>query len=180
MVNRLKRFWLDIVLVIIVVLGATIVTSQFQANTDAKQEKARLETRTRATQITISQVEKEIDLESLSQSVEQARSALSENPFPNETEAVAATDQIMQEAKDNHVTITDWDSSYTSDTLNQRKYPAISHSLTAEGEATALTRFVKALTTGSKPLVIQNITINEVSGRANIWQMKLELLFYYH
>ncbi len=180
MVNRRRLPWVDIALIIMLVVGAVIVFSQSQADTNAKQEKTRLETRIRVAEITLSQMEQETNLESLRQNLEQAQLALAEIHFPSEIDAIAVTDNIIQHANEYNITISRWNTSYTSATLKEKNYSAISHSLRAEGEAYALTRFVEALTKESAAPVIQNMNISEVTESENIWQIELELLVYYH
>src|SRR3989338_2321261 len=133
-----KLSLLDIALIIILVVGAVITRSQFQAKSNLEEETTRLETRARADEVTISQTEQEVDLDSLHQSLQQAQLALAENSLPSEADAIAVTKQIMQFALENNVTITNWDSSYISVEQETRKYSAISHSLSVEGKEDAL------------------------------------------
>lgn len=179
MLNRLRRSWLDIALVIILLVAAAIAFSVSQAKPNAEREMTRLEGRISAAELNLNKIEKETNLESLRQSLEQAQSALAQNPFPSQAEAEAVTDHIMQYAQKNNITIVAWSSSPTSISLKAKKYPAIRHSLVAEGEAYALKSFIKALTHGSVLPVIQSMDITQVRDKKGIWQMKLEILVYY-
>ena len=179
MANLRRLSWVDIALVILLVVGAVFFFFSSRGNADLEQEKAGLEIRGRATELDLSKAEKEIDLESLRQSLEQAQSALAESPLPSEAEATAATDLIMQYADENNITIARWDSGYTSISLKERKYSAIRHSLSIEGKADALVSFIEGLTQGTVAPTVQSMDITAVEGTEDLWQMMLELLVYY-
>ncbi len=176
---KLRRLsWVDITLVIILVRGALVTKSALQTKTSLEQEKTRLENRRRAAEVTVSTAGQAIDLESLRQSVEQARSALAQSTLPGEFDAIAVTAQILKCAKETNITITRWDTSYTSGSLNGRTYSAIKHSLSVEGSTESLIKFSKALTLASIAPVVPNINITGVEGQ-DLWQVEMELLVYY-
>lgn len=178
MVNRLRFSRVDILLLIILVAGAVFAFSLRQTNADVELEKVRLENSVRAQEASLRQI-KPADLESIRPSLQQAEAAVAKNPFPKELEAVAVTTQIIQYTRENKISIINWDFGYTTATLKGRQYPAISHSLGLEGGASALTRFLQALTQGSAAHVIREIDIAGVTGGTDRWQMQLELLVYY-
>lgn len=191
MLKRLRRSWVDITLVIVLVAAAAVAFSFLQANTEAVQEAARLETRIKVAELDLSDAkkaseavsanlsanltEKEANLETLRQTLEQAQSALAENPFPSEAEAVALTNEILQYAEKQDITIAAWTSSYTS----IEKYRAIRHSLSAEGKVYGLISFIEALTHASVTPVVQTMDITSVEGKKGIWHTKLEVTIYY-
>ncbi len=177
---KLRRLsWVDITLVIILVLGALVTRSSSQTKTSLEQDETRLENRRRAAEVTLGTAGQAIDLESLRQSVEQARSALAESTLPIEFDAIAVTAQILKSANETNITITRWDSDYTSTSLNGKTYSAISHGLNVEGNAEALIKFSKALTLASIAPVVQNVRITRIDVEANRWQLEMELLVYY-
>lgn len=177
---KLRRLsWVDITLVIILVIGVLVTRSALQTKTNLEQEKTSLENSRRAAEVTVSTAGQAIDLESLRQSVEQARSALAESTLPAEFDAIAVTAQILKSAKESNVTINRWDSSYTSASLNGRSYSAIRHGLSVEGNAESLIKFSKDLTLASIAPVVPKISMARVDGEGNLLQVELELLVYY-
>lgn len=177
---KLRRLsWVDITLVIILVIVALVTKSALQTKTNLEQDKTRLENRRRVAEVNLGAAGQAIDLESLRQSVEQARSTLAQSTLPGEFDAIAVTAQILKSAKETNITITRWDSSYTSTSLNGRTYSAIRHGLSVEGSAEALTKFSKALTLASIAPVVQNVGITRLEGEGNPYQVEMELLVYY-
>ncbi|MBI4180959.1 MAG: hypothetical protein HY528_03425 [Chloroflexi bacterium] len=177
---KLRRLpWVDIALVVILVLGGIITFSASQAKSNSEQVQIGLETRRRAVELDLGEARKGATLESLSQSLEQARSALAKNTLPAEADALAVTAQILQYAKENNITITRWDSSYTSIALQGRTYSAISHNLNVEGKADNLISFSEALAHASIAPVVQDIKISGIEGESDRFHIDLELLVYY-
>lgn len=177
---KLRRLsWVDIILVVILVIGALVTKSALQTKTSLEQEKTRLENRRRAAEVTVSTAGQAIDLESLRKSVEQARSALAQSTLPGEFDAIAVTPQILKSAKETNITITKWDTGYTSTSLNGKTYSAIRHSLSVEGNAESLIKFSKALTLASITPVVQNVGITKAEGEGSLLQIEMELLVYY-
>jgi len=178
--NLRKLSRIDITLLIILVLGAVIALSFSQTNADAQQEKANLETRLRAAQLNLSEVEKMVDLESLRQSLEEAHSASDKNWLPSKTEAMGVSNQILRNAEINNVTIAKWDYNYSSVGLRTGRYVILRHSLSADGKSDDLIKFITALTSGTVALVVQDIDISKIGGEEEaLWQMQLQLLVYY-
>lgn len=177
MLKRRKFPVWDIALVIVLVVGAIAVFYLNQANTKAKDEETKLESRLKAAQVNLSQAEKEaVNLEELRRRLEQAKSALQQVPFPTLTEAVAVDDSILQYAEKNKLSIIVWHSNQTSVTLRAKAYSVIRHSLSVTGTADALISFVKDLTQAI-PLVpvIGSLEFHEVNPGKGIWQLNLEL-----
>lgn len=180
MANLRRLSWVDVTLIIMLVIGAVITFSASQTKSDSEQEKVRLEARSRAAELNLGEAGKGATLESLRQSLEQARSALAKTTLPGEADAIAVTAQILQYAEENNIAITRWDSGYTSTSRQDRTYSAISHSLSVEGKADNLIGFSEVLTNASVVPVVQYMNITGVEGKNNILQMELELLVYYH
>ena len=180
MLKRWNLSLVDVALFIVVAAAAAIILPLMQSNADAEREKATLGTRLAAAEINLSQADKEASLESLRQTLTQAQSAPIDNPFPSEAEAIAASSEIMQYAEEDGIIITRWDSSYTSVSLTERSYPALSHSLSAEGEANALFNFIEALSDVSVTPIVKTLDITSIEGTENKWRMNLDLLIYYH
>lgn len=166
MLKRWRLFWIEIILILLLVGGAIAYFPLSQTNTNAEQEKTRLETRLRATQLNLNELE-------------QAPSVSTEKLFHNQAETIAVTSQIMEYAENNKVNITRWDFSYTTTTLEARQYSAIRHNLFADGTTNALTGFVEALPHSLVAPVIKNMNTTQVEEGGNIWRINLELLVYY-
>jgi len=179
MLKRWNLSLIDVALIILLLALAAVIFPLTQANAETEREKATLGTRIAAAEINLSQADKEASLASLLQRLEQAQSASVENPLPSEAAATAATSEIMQYAEEDSINITKWDSIYTSVTLNERSYSALSHSISADGEAGALISFIAALPQASVTPIVQSLDITKVQETENSWQMGLELLIYY-
>lgn len=182
MLNRLRSLklsWIDIALVLLLVVGAVTVSTTSQANVNAEQENTRLEARAKAAALNLSEAEKEINLEELRQSLEEAQSALEQQPFPTLTEVAEFTNQTMQYSEENNVIIVAWSSNNTTIGLGARKYYAISHSLDVDGKPDALISFIRTLTHASVTPTIKNMNITQIRPSEGIWRMSLELAIYY-
>ncbi len=169
MPKRRKYSLLDIALVALVLLAGVIVFSTLRTNTNLEQEQAELESRVKLGELNLSEIEK----------LEQAQSAQGNDSFPSETEAVEFTNQVAQYAVKTKATIVTWSSVSTSTTLRDREYPAIKHSLQAEGSLSALISFVETLTRAPVTPAVQHMDINLVNEKDDIWRLALELVVYY-
>ncbi len=180
MPKHLKLPSVDIVLAIVLVAMVMTAVATFQLNTNAEGERIRLEARTRTTEQNAIRAEKEANLESLSQALEQARLAPGENPFPSEEKSRACVDEFAQFAQTNGVIIITWNHSYTSVALKTRRYLAMTHSLTLEGKPDSLTSFVEAVTHAPARPLVQNMNMSVVTAKDDVWRIGLELVVYYH
>lgn len=177
---ELRRLpWVDVILLVLLVMGAVVIFSASPGKSNSEEEKVRLEAQSRAVELALSDAAKGATLEGLRQSLEQARSALSKTSLPGEAEALAVTPQILQYAKKNNITITVWDSGSTATSRQERTYSAVSHSLTVEGRVANLIAFSEVLTQASVVPVVLKMDITGVEGKKDILQMELELLIYY-
>ncbi len=180
MPKKLKLPSIDIVLAIVLVAAAVTAVSTFRSNANMEQEKVRLEARARATEQNAIGAEKEANLESLSQALERVRADLGDNPFPSEQKARAFVDEVAQFAQTNGVIIITWNHSYTSVALKAGRYPAMTHSLTLEGNPNSLISFLDAATHAAARPLVQNMNMSVVTAKEDVWRMGLELVVYYH
>ncbi len=179
MPKHLKLPSVDIVLAIVLVAMAVTALSVFRLNTNTEQERIRLEARARTTEQSAIGAEKEANIESLSQALEQARLASGENPFPSEETTRKCVDEFAQFAQTNGVIIITWNHSYTSVALKTRSYPAMTHSLTLEGKPDSLIGFLDAVTNAPARPLVQNMNMSAVTAKEDVWRMGLELVMYY-
>ncbi len=180
MPNYKKLSPVDRVLLLVLVVMAVAIVSVFRWRATTEGESIRLETRAQTTEKNAIAAEKEANLESLTQALEQARLALSENPFPSEEEARACVGEIAQFAQTNGIIIVTWNYSYTSVASKTSRYPVMTHSLTLEGKPDSLTNFVEAVTHAPASPLVQNMNMSVVTAKEDVWRMELELVVHYH
>jgi len=186
---------------LIILLAAVVAMGLFlfQENAGLQQERARLETELRASEMRITmgehdtvRLKSEIRLELLEEPDPGQKEALMEalrrrleqaldiaNPFPSRAEAVGVTDQIGRYVRQNNLIITRWRSGDTSTLLEERSYPAISHSLEIEGRVDALIDFIEELIRLPVALVIRRIDIRLHEEKEGFWRMRLEMVVHY-
>lgn len=194
-----KILRLDIVLVILLVAGVAEGFFLFQENTGLKEEAARLRLELRASDmhlmlveermieieiqireelalVTVDLAEKEAIIEMLRERLEQEAIAHAAELFPTREEATYVTYQIGQLVRQNNLIITRWAIIDTVALVEERSYPAISHSLDVEGEVDSLIAFLRGLAGLPVVPVIQSIDMMPVEEEEALWRMRLEML----
>jgi len=196
-----KILRLDMALIIL--LAAVVAMGLFllQENDGLQQERARLETALRVSEIRITMGEhdterfkaeirenlelleepdpgqKEALMEALRRRLEQALDVT--NPFPSRAEVVGVTDQIVRYVRQNNLIITRWTSGDTSTLLEERVYPAISHSIDVEGHVDALIGFIEDLIQAPVAPVIRGMDIRPHEEKEEVWRLRLEMIVHY-
>ncbi|MBI4296479.1 MAG: hypothetical protein HY667_05125 [Chloroflexi bacterium] len=178
MPGRRKYSLLDIALVALVLVGGLFPFLTMRANAGLEKEHVKLESRAKAGEVNLSEVEKGIDLEALRQSVQRAREAQGKTTLPGEAQAVGFAGQIVKRAEEKKIAIVTWSFVYTDTAIKDIEYPAIKHNLQLEGKADALISYVEALGQSASPAV-QRMDMSLVNAKDGIWRMGLELNVYY-
>jgi len=189
---------LETALAVLLVAAMAMGFFLFKENAGLQQEEARLQTELSASEMRLriitermseieSQIreeiapedpgEKEAIIETLRERLEQALHAA--NPFPRREEAVCVVGQISRHVRQNNLVITRWSFSYTSTVLEERSYPAISHSLDVEGEVDSLIGFLQGLAGAPAVPVIQSMDIRPHEEKEGLWRMRLEMLVHF-
>ncbi len=170
----------DRVLLLVLVVMVVAVFSVFRWRASTEGERIKLETRVQTTEQNAIAADKEANLESLTQALEQAQLALGDSPFPTEEKARAFVDEIAKFSQMNNVVIVTWNQRYSSVASKMSKYPVMTHSLTLEGKPDSLTNFVNAVTHAPASPLVQNMNMSVVTAKEDVWRMELELVVYYH
>ncbi len=119
--------------------------------------------------------EKEAIIEALRQRLEQTLAHVGDL-FPSREETAGVADQISRQVRQNNLVITRWSFRYISTVLEERSYPAISHSLDVEGEVDSLIGFLQGLAGAPTVPVIQSMDIRPREEKEGLWRMRLEMM----
>ncbi|MCL0060360.1 hypothetical protein M1N88_00510 [Dehalococcoidia bacterium] len=198
MMPKLKQILrLQTALIVLLIAVMAMGLFLFRENAGLQQEEARLRTELGASEMRLrivaerlseieSQIreeiapeeldpgEKEAIIETLRQRLGQALHAA--DPFPSREEAACVTDQISRQARQRNLVITRWSFSDTFIFVEERSYPAISHSLDVEGEVDSLIGFLQGLIGAPTVPVIQSMDIRPHEEKEGIWRMRLEMV----
>ncbi|MCL0089577.1 hypothetical protein M1O54_04410 [Dehalococcoidia bacterium] len=197
MPDRRKILRPDIALIIPLIAVMAMGLFLFRENAGLQQEEARLRTELGASEMRLrivaerlseieSQIreeiapeeldpgEKEAIIETLRQRLGQALHAA--DPFPSREEAACVAGQISRHVRQNNLVITRWSFSDTFIFVEERSYPAISHSLDVEGEVDSLIGFLQGLVGVPVAPVIQSMDIRPHEEKEGLWRMRLEMV----
>ncbi|MCL0075747.1 hypothetical protein M1N87_02210 [Dehalococcoidia bacterium] len=199
MMPKLKQILrLQTALIVLLIAVMAMGLFLFRENAGLQQEEARLRTELGASEMRLrivaerlseieSQIreelalaqdadigEKEAIIETLRQRLGQALHAA--DPFPSREEAACVTDQISRQARQRNLVITRWSFSDTFIFVEERSYPAISHSLDVEGEVDSLIGFLQGLIGAPVAPVIQSMDIRPHEEKEGLWRMRLEMV----